>query len=133
MSSATPYEVDILQAAERASVTATNTLAGSITIDASNNQFQLSVDGLDSETLTLADGTYSPEQLAVHLQDRINGSTALGNSEVAVVVDDGRLEITSQRFGRNSTLGAFSGTSLCLLYTSPSPRDRQKSRMPSSA
>ena len=24
-------------------------------------------------------------------------------------------------------------TSLCLLYTSPSPRDRQKSRMPSSA
>ena len=25
------------------------------------------------------------------------------------------------------------GDSLCLLYTSPSPRDRQKSRMPSSA
>ena len=28
-------------------------------------------------------------------------------------------------------LGEFAGT--CLLYTSPSPRDRQKSRMPSSA
>ena len=26
-----------------------------------------------------------------------------------------------------------SNTSICLLYTSPSPRDRQKSRMPSSA
>ena len=26
-----------------------------------------------------------------------------------------------------------SGTHICLLYTSPSPRDRQKSRMPSSA
>ena len=26
-----------------------------------------------------------------------------------------------------------SGASTCLLYTSPSPRDRQKSRMPSSA
>ena len=25
------------------------------------------------------------------------------------------------------------GNSICLLYTSPSPRDRQKSRMPSSA
>ena len=25
------------------------------------------------------------------------------------------------------------GCSICLLYTSPSPRDRQKSRMPSSA
>ena len=29
--------------------------------------------------------------------------------------------------------GAFIGCSNCLLYTSPSPRDRQKSRMPSSA
>ena len=27
----------------------------------------------------------------------------------------------------------FTNTSYCLLYTSPSPRDRQKSRMPSSA
>ena len=29
--------------------------------------------------------------------------------------------------------GATFGVSACLLYTSPSPRDRQKSRMPSSA
>ena len=28
---------------------------------------------------------------------------------------------------------AFAGVDICLLYTSPSPRDRQKSRMPSSA
>ena len=28
---------------------------------------------------------------------------------------------------------AFSNSYACLLYTSPSPRDRQKSRMPSSA
>ena len=27
----------------------------------------------------------------------------------------------------------FDGQEICLLYTSPSPRDRQKSRMPSSA
>ena len=29
--------------------------------------------------------------------------------------------------------GVYQGISACLLYTSPSPRDRQKSRMPSSA
>ena len=29
--------------------------------------------------------------------------------------------------------GGFAQEYLCLLYTSPSPRDRQKSRMPSSA
>ena len=31
------------------------------------------------------------------------------------------------------TLHTYDGKSSCLLYTSPSPRDRQKSRMPSSA
>ena len=30
-------------------------------------------------------------------------------------------------------LGAPNSITICLLYTSPSPRDRQKSRMPSSA
>ena len=30
-------------------------------------------------------------------------------------------------------IGAGTGYNACLLYTSPSPRDRQKSRMPSSA
>ena len=37
--------------------------------------------------------------------------------------------VALQRTGR---LGTYA-SSLCLLYTSPSPRDRQKSRMPSSA
>ena len=31
------------------------------------------------------------------------------------------------------SLGKKVGNRVCLLYTSPSPRDRQKSRMPSSA
>ena len=34
------------------------------------------------------------------------------------------------RCGRRAAVG---GVDRCLLYTSPSPRDRQKSRMPSSA
>ena len=33
----------------------------------------------------------------------------------------------------NSLAGRVADTQSCLLYTSPSPRDRQKSRMPSSA
>ena len=35
--------------------------------------------------------------------------------------------------GANFTARPFKGDYACLLYTSPSPRDRQKSRMPSSA
>ena len=38
------------------------------------------------------------------------------------------------KFGDGTNLVSFvSFASTCLLYTSPSPRDRQKSRMPSSA
>ena len=36
-------------------------------------------------------------------------------------------------FTEESLAGANMGLIFCLLYTSPSPRDRQKSRMPSSA
>ena len=35
--------------------------------------------------------------------------------------------------GQRATFTYFQRTQACLLYTSPSPRDRQKSRMPSSA
>ena len=40
---------------------------------------------------------------------------------------DGKMEIVAGNWGLNSQF------KVCLLYTSPSPRDRQKSRMPSSA
>ena len=43
------------------------------------------------------------------------------------------LEFTVISFAWIIFLGAAWGIKACLLYTSPSPRDRQKSRMPSSA
>ena len=41
--------------------------------------------------------------------------------------------MTIAAMGLNLTLGYAGQVSLCLLYTSPSPRDRTRSRMPSSA
>ena len=40
---------------------------------------------------------------------------------------------TAAAAGRDENPDGFGIYSPCLLYTSPSPRDRQKSRMPSSA
>ena len=67
-------------------------------------------------------------------------SSRTGTAERASL--NGRLPSTTTPTGSlnnafNSTLGQTAGASqtgvACLLYTSPSPRDRQKSRMPSSA
>ena len=53
------------------------------------------------------------------------------------VLDTGTAEFTSAQEAQTSPLAkrlfAVDGVDSCLLYTSPSPRDRTRSRMPSSA
>ena len=118
------FAVDITQAAERASITAASTLASSVVIDSSNNQFQISIDGLQSETLTLDEGTYTQQELAAQLEARINGSADLQGSEVSVSVDGRALEITSQRYGRSSEISDLAGTALSALGFSGSESDQ---------
>ena len=47
--------------------------------------------------------------------------------------DERLVSSAKERYKRIYELDAIAGLPPCLLYTSPSPRDRQKSRMPSSA
>ena len=55
--------------------------------------------------------------------------TGKGRTELRHILkeleDDGKLERTAKR--------AYAKADTCLLYTSPSPRDKRQSRMPSSA
>ena len=46
---------------------------------------------------------------------------------------DLNIEVSESADGRWASAGICTDTNTCLLYTSPSPRDRKKSRMPSSA
>ena len=46
---------------------------------------------------------------------------------------ESRKQFQDDKFGIFLHWGLYSMLATCLLYTSPSPRDRQKSRMPSSA
>ena len=49
-------------------------------------------------------------------------------------IDSGEeLKVVGFKFGKKPNVNAHFNYMTCLLYTSPSPRDRQKSRMPSSA
>ena len=67
----------------------------------------------------------------------------IGVSSVITMISIGsgaRIEVEQQieRFGSNNLIvrsqsSSNRGVSICLLYTSPSPRDRTRSRMPSSA
>src|SRR5678810_91745 len=55
-------------------------------------------------------------------------SEKLDPSELVKLISEYHNEAAEEIFKTEGTLDKF-----CLLYTSPSPRDRQKSRMPSSA
>ena len=76
------------------------------------------------------------ERIARYLQ-------SMGEKQVEIRIEandwDNKTEISDiewehvTHFDWNSRLDIPSGFITCLLYTSPSPRDRQKSRMPSSA
>jgi flagellar hook-associated protein 2 len=105
-------EVDITQVAERATVSAANSLAGSIVIDGSNKEIQLKVDGRETGVLQLSEGTYTQEQLANELQSVINAAPALGSHDVTVAVDGGKLNFTTDAYGSNASVTGFSGTAL---------------------
>ena len=46
---------------------------------------------------------------------------------------DVKLDDTEKKINKEDDVEVINESKDCLLYTSPSPRDRQKSRMPSSA
>jgi flagellar hook-associated protein 2 len=116
LASDAPYQVDITQAAEQATITAASALAGSITIDGTNNTVQLSVDGVASEPLTLAAGTYTQEELARHLESTINNSSSLGVHDVTVSLSAGNeLVVTTEAYGASASISSLSGSALTAL------------------
>ncbi len=113
-SSTTPYEVDITQAAEQATLTAGNDLASSITLDSSNNQLAVSVNGKNS-TLTLAEGTYTPLTLAHEVQSEINSALSSKGGSVTASLSGQKLVLNSDRYGSTSALSIDSGSALSIL------------------
>ena len=72
------------------------------------------------------------EERTEERKNRFNGESIMLTKEEAKIHD--RLFINELAATLEDKTAGYDGASkLCLLYTSPSPRDRQKSRMPSSA
>ena len=74
------------------------------------------------------------QQLRTLYLDTPDGALAGAGVAARVRCADGRWEATCKFGGsRQGAVHRRHEVTRCLLYTSPSPRDRQKSRMPSSA
>ena len=122
--SSTPYQVDITQAAERATVDAGTDLAASIVIGPTNKEFSVSVDGTSTGTLQLAEGTYTRQELADHLETLVNSSDELSGQSVDVSLINNRLRIRSNSYGDQSELNSFSGSALTDLGLTTSDSDQ---------
>ena len=116
-------QVDISQAAERGSVTATNVasngatdlLNSTVTIDDSSNEFSFTIDGQETETFTLTNGTYTYQEIADNLQSALIGSSLDAAQNATISLDDGKLNITSGSYGSSSTIAEISGSAASVL------------------
>jgi len=122
--STVPYEVDVTQAAERATITATSALATSTIIDGSNDSFTITVDGKLSGSLTLVHGTYTRQELADHLDAVIDADAELGNRSVTVSLQSNALKITSDVYGSHSEATIGAGNALATLGFGGSETDQ---------
>ncbi|MCA9084700.1 MAG: flagellar filament capping protein FliD [Planctomycetaceae bacterium] len=113
-SSGSTYQLDLTQAAKRATVSAGTALAASTVIDSSNRTLEIEVDGVET-TVTLNEGTYTQQELADHLESVINGASDLNSRSVSVGLSSGTLNITSDSYGRSSTVKINGGTGLAAL------------------
>ena len=92
--------------------------------------------GRNIDLLTEQVSQHKPEVIALEdenlLTDLKNNINKLGKSKPPIVLG-GREAINSVAAWDSADTVITGIVGCCLLYTSPSPRDRQKSRMPSSA
>ncbi len=82
-------------------------LTNPVVIDSDNDTFAIKVDGVDSATVTLTAGSYTPANLAQHIKDQINADANLSGAgkSVDVTIDaNGKLVISAVGATTTSTV-----------------------------
>ena len=108
-----------------------NTFAGNITINSNmvvfnTNTGKVKFTGTNNQTLN-GSYNYPFKKLA------INKTSGTVTANTTLSIDDSLIFIQGNLITTSTNLLTMKHGSNCLLYTSPSPRDRTRSRMPSSA
>lgn len=106
------YDINVSQAATQGLVRGDGALADNITIDDTNDELTLKVNGETSASLKLTAGTYATAQdLVNEIQSQVNANNALKDAGAAVTVGldvDGKLTFTSTKYGSDSNVSITS-------------------------
>ncbi len=108
-------QVDITQAAERASISATNAIDASIIIDGTNDTLAARLDGRSATNISLTHGTYTRAELANLLETALNSHESLAGRVAKVGVSGDRLTIESDAFGSVSEVSITGGSAAATL------------------
>ena len=84
---------------------------------------------------TTVEGEVAGDVVSVHVTERFRNTFSQRIEAVYTfpLPDDAAVDAMEMRIGRRVVRAVIERREACLLYTSPSPRDRTRSRMPSSA
>jgi flagellar capping protein FliD len=96
------YPVEITQLATQGAYTTPSLAAAPIIITEQNNRFYVSVDGRQSEPVTLEPGVYAVDEYAGTLQNAITNDPVIGNRKVRVSHDGERIRVQSGTYGASS-------------------------------
>jgi flagellar hook-associated protein 2 len=107
-----PYQVNIRQAAQQASILASGQLGATTSITSANNTFGITVNGIASGTITIPPDDYSQAGLAQAVQNAINSQPALAANQVTVSVSGSQLSITTNNYGSAAQIAISSGTAI---------------------
>ncbi|MCP4754011.1 MAG: flagellar filament capping protein FliD [Proteobacteria bacterium] len=97
------FEIDIVTPATKGTYT-TRTHLGPIQINDENNQLYVSVNGRESEIITLEKGLWKIEDIARDLQRKIINDKSMGRMKIAVTAETGKLTIRSNVTGSKSSV-----------------------------
>lgn len=106
------YDVEITQLATQGNLEGKTVASFPISITDPSSAFKVRIDGHLSEDIKLDPGDYSSlDELAKELQSQINADPNLiaGGANITVVNDNGKLSITSNSYGSDSTVAFTEG------------------------
>lgn len=97
------FDIDIISAATKGTYTSRQQ-TDNIEINDENNEIYVTVNGRESEKITLQNGSWSIEEIARDLQSKILDDKNIAKMKIAVIAENGQMTIRSNNTGSKSNV-----------------------------